>query len=294
VETKERTAENQRKQVSSEPGVLFIGKSCHGEFAGALGWLRARGEVVLQPTVGASLAWLQKSHAQPGTIVLGLTRRGEHAAGELQQLQRCVPLANTIALVGSWCEGETRSGRPANGWSRVYWHQFPRRAAGELFPEAQEGGTTGLGEAVYLPKTITENERCLLLSKRPLPSGCGCLGINTVRQVDYEALATACASAGYETFWCQGETAEKIGKADCIVWDRRGLQDHDLRELLAWRERWADLRVVATIGFPRTQDYQLVAQGLVEAIVGKPFLLTELLVALQEERKDRLQVSQAA
>ena len=294
MKTKARTAESEWQRVSIEPGVLFIGNSSHGEFAGALDWLRARGDVVLQSTVGATLTWLQDSHSQPTTIVLGLSRRGEHAARELQELQRCVPLANMIALVGSWCEGETRSGKPANGWSRVYWHQFPRRAAGELFLEAPENGVTGLGEAVYLPKTITDNERCLLLSKRPLPSGCGCLGINTVRQVDYDALATACASAGYETFWCQEETPEMIGKADCIVWDRRGLQDYELRELVAWRERWGDLRIVATIGFPRTQDYQLVAQGLVEAIVGKPFLLTELLVALQDGREDRLQVSQAA
>lgn len=280
--------------MNSEPGVLFIGKSCHGEFAGALDWLRARGDVVLQPTVETALAWLQSSGCQPATIVLGLTRRGEHAARELQQMQRSVPLANMIALVGSWCEGETRSGKPANGWSRVYWHQFPRRAAGEFFLAGQQDGATGLRDAIYVPKTITENERYLMLSKRPLPSGWGRIGINTLREVDYDALANACASAGYKTFWCQDATPEMMGEADCVVWDRWGLQDRELRELLCWRERWGDLPVVATIGFPRTQDYQLVAEGLVESIVGKPFVLTELLAALQESREGPAPVSRAA
>ena len=73
-----------------------------------------------------------------------------------------------------------------------------------------------------------------------------------------------------------------IGQADYVLWDRRGLQGCDLIELLAWRERWVEVPVIATIGFPRTQDYQLVAEGIVQAIVGKPFLLAELLVALQE------------
>ena len=120
------------------------------------------------------------------------------------------------------------------------------------------------------------------LSKRPLPSGCGCIAINTARRVDYEALAKACEAAGYESRWCQEEAGEMIGQADFVLWDRRGLQGCDLIELLAWRERWLEVPVIATIGFPRTQDYQLVAQGIVQAIVGKPFLLAELLVALQE------------
>ena len=271
-----------RIQVNNQPAVLFIGKSCHGEFSGALEWLRAQGDVVLQPTVRAALAWLQSSRLEPGAVVLGLTRRGEHGGQELQQLERLVPLANTIALVGSWCEGETRSGNPAQGWRRVYWHQFRRRAPGELFVTGGEAEVKGEPHPANLPKTVTENERALALSKRPLPTGCGWIAINTVRRVDYEALSKACATAGYESCWCQEESAEVIGRADYVLWDRRGLQGQDLSELLAWRDRWLELPVIATIGFPRTQDYQLVSQGLVQAIVGKPFLLAELLRALQE------------
>ena len=113
-------------------------------------------------------------------------------------MEQLVPLANTIALVGSWCEGETRSGAPAHGWRRVYWHQFSRCAA-EGIDRLVNG--RGKGEEaslpLRLPKTITENERALALSKRALPGGQGQIAINTMRRVDYEALANACQAAGY-------------------------------------------------------------------------------------------------
>lgn len=268
--------------MSNHPEVVFIGKASHGEFAGALAWLQGRGELVLQPTVGAALAWLESSRLQPTAVVLGLTRRGEHGAEELMQLTRMAPLANTIALVGSWCEGETRSGKPANGWRRIYWHQFCRRAAGELFLAGSEAGVRGERHPGLLPKTSSENERALAWSKRPLVTGSGRIAVNTLKRVDYEALAKVCATVGYETCWCQEVAAELIEEADCVLWDRRGLQGHDLRELLAWRQRWEDLPVIATIGFPRPQDYQLIAQQVVRSIVGKPFLLAELVSALQE------------
>ena len=85
-----------------------------------------------------------------------------------------------------------------------------------------------------------------------------------------------------------------IGEAVCVLWDRRGLQDHDLLELLAWRERWGELPLIATIGFPRTQDYQLISEGIVQGIVGKPFLLGELLAALQGAGQWQPEVERAA
>jgi len=248
----------------------------------------------LQPTVDAALGWLNATHLQPETVILGLTRRGEHGVPELQQLQRQLPLANTIALVGSWCEGETRSGTPANGRCRVYWHQFCRWASGELFPASGGGGLRGEPYLLQLPKTVTENERTLIVSKRPLPPGHGRVAINTLQRVDYEALARVCGTAGYEACWCQDATEEMIGQASCVLWDRRGLQGWDLKQLLAWRRLWEELPLIATIGFPREQDYQLVSQRIVQAIVGKPFGLAELARALQESSQSQVDVGWAA
>ena len=67
-----------------------------------------------------------------------------------------------------------------------------------------------------------------------------------------------------------------------MVWDRWGFENEDLVAWTEWQKQWDHLPTVATIGFPRKQDLQLVASGSVEAIVGKPFVLAELLNALEK------------
>ena len=34
------------------------------------------------------------------------------------------PLAGIVALLGSWCEGETRASRPSHDVQRLYWYEF--------------------------------------------------------------------------------------------------------------------------------------------------------------------------
>jgi len=267
---------NQVKQV------LFIGNSAHGEFSAALSWLRGRGPLVLKNTVEAGLAWLKASREEPGAIVLGVTRRGEHALADLSQLTGTAPLAQPIVLVGSWCEGETRSGRPPQGWRRIYWHQVGRWAAGEMLAPA---GVPPFGwqlHPAHLPRTSTDGERVLAWSKWALPSGGQRIAVNTSRRVDFETLASVCALGGYEAIWCQQESPDAILAVDCVLWNRRGLQGDELVELMEWRERWGNIPLIATIGFPRPQDYQLVDREMVQAIVGKPFLLPDLFFALKK------------
>ncbi len=95
-------------------------------------------------------------------------------------------------------------------------------------------------------------------------------------------MSQACQAAGYETIWCQESDTTEIASARCVVWDRWGFESEDLVSWIQWQKQWDHLPTVATIGFPRKQDLQLVASGSVEAIVGKPFVLAELLNALEK------------
>lgn len=274
----------------STPVVWFVGRDNHEEFAPALEWLHAHTDLSVFHTVDQAL---RSGSPQPAAIILGQSRRGEFSPGDQERLLRFAPLAETVVVLGSWCEGETRSGSPATGWQRVYWHQFLDRARVELLPGLNNHD--GADRQVYrLPRTVTENERGLARSRWRIPSGAGCIAINTPGQVDYEAVAEACRAAGYETIWCQQSDRSEIAAVRCVVWDRWGFENDDLAAWTDWQKEWKHLPTVATIGFPRKQDLQLVTSGAVEAIVGKPFVLAELLNALDKVVGRPQQTDQAA
>ncbi len=265
----------------NRPVVWFVGRVDHEEFAPALEWLRNHTRLGVSATVSEALQSLENGAVRPGAIVLGQSRRGEFSQRDQETMLRCAPLAEAIVLLGSWCEGETRSGSPAAGWQRVYWHQFVDRARVEILPGLTKE-QAGQREARRLPRTVTENERGLARSRWRIPAGTGRIAINTLSHVDYEAVAEACQAAGYETIWCQESDPAEIAAVRCVVWDRWGFESQDLVAWTEWQKQWDHLPTVATIGFPRKQDLQLVARGAVEAIVGKPFVLADLLNALEK------------
>ena len=46
----------------------------------------------------------------PDLIAIAQSRRGQFSQTEINQLRRRFPLVPIVVVVGSWCEGETRSG----------------------------------------------------------------------------------------------------------------------------------------------------------------------------------------
>ena len=73
------------------------------------------------------------------------------------------PLARIVGLLGSWCEGEVRSGRPWPGAMRIYWHQWPGRWHAEL--DRLRGACPIWG----LPLTAGDEDRVPAMFDAPLP-----------------------------------------------------------------------------------------------------------------------------
>jgi hypothetical protein len=92
----------------------------------------------------------------PDVIVVAQARPGEFSHQAVDRLRRLAPLARIVGLMGSWCEGEMRSGSPWPASARVYWHQWPARCGGELGHLAR-----GVPSSWSLPITATEEERLL-------------------------------------------------------------------------------------------------------------------------------------
>ena len=62
-------------------------------------------------------------------VVLAQSRRSQFPTVTVTTLFEATPLSDHFALLGPWCEGETRSGFPFPGWTRIYWNQFPAMIA---------------------------------------------------------------------------------------------------------------------------------------------------------------------
>ncbi len=60
-------------------------------------------------------------------VVVAQARRDQFSMAEIEKLQSLFANLPIVALLGSWCEGELRSGTPWPGVIRVYWHQWEGR-----------------------------------------------------------------------------------------------------------------------------------------------------------------------
>ena len=125
-------------RVSSAPrlSVLLIGDVESAEFRAALAGRDAEGysveaflkneprfEVQTAETIARALSGVASGEFVPDLIVLAQTRPGQFSADEVDRLRRATPSARLSGLLGSWCEGEARSGTPWPGVMRTYWHQ---------------------------------------------------------------------------------------------------------------------------------------------------------------------------
>ncbi|MFM7073296.1 MAG: hypothetical protein ACKO38_16030, partial [Planctomycetota bacterium] len=132
--------------MSYRPSILLFGDCSPPEFAAAREWLRTHGDVVEATRLenvpphaarrdherphdarsdnawpnhatpdNARLAECSESARHPELIVGFQNRPGQWREEELHVLAGRWPLAVMVSLLGSWCEGEPRTGRPLPG-----------------------------------------------------------------------------------------------------------------------------------------------------------------------------------
>jgi hypothetical protein len=134
------------------PRVLIVGDYEHHEFTFACNWLKQHTELSAAESVAQTLNKFPTRQRDWHVVVFAQGRPGQIKDREVEQLAQQCPLASLVALLGSWCEGETRSGNPWPGVFRVYWHQFPAQCQQQLI----------LGDSTtswQLPRTASAVER---------------------------------------------------------------------------------------------------------------------------------------
>ena len=230
--------------------------------------------------IDEAAAALAGEEAAVDVIVVAEARPGEFSHAQIERLRQAAPLARIVGLLGSWCEGEMRSGRPWPAAVRTYWHQWPARARRELRRLA-----AGRSSAWTLPLTATEEDRLLADAERPPPAQSGLIAIAARSFVMADFLAAACRQCGYATVWLRPPGASRVGGAAAILWDGSDCRGEECEELRRLAAAMAPAPLVALLDFPRIEDFERAEAAGAAAVLSKPLQLADLFWEL-----DRLEV----
>jgi CheY-like chemotaxis protein len=207
----------------------------------------------------------------PALIVVVQDWPGQVSASEIDRLRCAAPLARICGMLGSWCEGETRSGKPWPGAVRCYWHQWPARFQQEIAALA-----AGESSVWSLPPTASAEEQLLAAVPLRPPQQHGLLAIIADNAETAATLSDAAQARGYETAALRSPRGAQISGAVATLWDARP-------EIIANPELVSQVRrvvagtpLIALTSFPRAEHVASAKAAGVAAIVSKPFLLKDL------------------
>jgi CheY-like chemotaxis protein len=231
--------------------------------------------------LGAAEALLGQPDLAAELLVLVQSRPGQWSATAIDALRRASPLAQVCRVLGSWCEGEARSGQPPQGCLSIYWHQWQARFAQQL-----DRRMAGCEPAWSLPPTASAEEHALAEAERPLARGEGPIAVYAERAESAGALADACRSAGYEIQLvcssprrpaCIATAPRDTKRVRAVVWDTSPEEMTEPRALSVFRDRFGWAPVLAVVDFPRADDFARAIEAGVEAVISKPYSIHDLL-----------------
>ena len=261
------------------PVAWLIGDAGHLDFRASVELLNATATV--HQFKDAQEAWREPIglDRHPDVFVFAASRPGMMRARDLEQLRCRLPLVGVVALLGSWCEGEARTGRPVPGLSRCYWYDFPNWWHWQL-----ELMASGHCPDWALPATADDHDRS---KRRPRQIGEPTAGLIVLQATCWETgdvLADALRTSGYATVWQpRGGRGARIRGAAAGIWEGRQLDEPELCQLAEFCEQLAKdaAPVVALADFPRRDRYEVAIQAGAAAMLGKPWLNADLLHTLE-------------
>jgi CheY-like chemotaxis protein len=183
-------------------------------------------------------------------------------------LGRETPIIN---LLGSWCEGQERSGKPLHNVLPIYWHQWA-------------GGIKQLLSMASAGQAYPQEEL--------IPATNLCVGVSALSYPQASYLEDALEFLGAETVWLeqqewQAERPTQNLQAICV--DGDSLTANLAQRLTAIRRDCPSTPLIVILNFPRKEEVQeLTGEHNVVAVVSKPFDLTRLARAVGQATGTRL------
>lgn len=269
------------KSDAPAPRILCVGRVNRSEFHEVLPILEPWGALVTSLDIAEAQAALAREASTPDLIVIVQSYPGEFTESQIDALRRVAPLARLVAVLGTWCEGEMRTGSPWPGAVRVYWHQWPQQGRREL-----EGLMTGRDSLWNLPPTTSEEERCLAVGirkDRREPAGSASDSSSAAPLVEivtehfdvFDCLAAACHDRGYASHWRRLHSDPHRDPPVAILFDAAGEPDLELARFRRFRAG-RSVPAVVLMDFPRVADRNRFLRAGASGVVSRPFFWEDL------------------
>lgn len=263
---------------AKRPAVLWIGEVGSPEFSRIHRELESLVAVEVCASPSAALGRLSALSEEPVLLLFAQRFPGEFPTETVELLRRRLPLARCLALVGSWCEGEPRSGQPLPGVTRLYWHQWTEQTLRDL--RKLLSGDFGPWS---LPATASEEDRlavALASAEETAPPAVGLVCIVAQDREAALALADVLSAASIPSTWRADSPQAASGVAATIVDLARG-DDFEWRTLAETCASADAGPVLALLGFPRPADADRAAQLGATKLLSKPLRAADLRAEIQ-------------
>lgn len=251
------------------PTVLLVGNASRNELLAITTPLDKTAHWKHRASIEEAIESMPDLEVPPELVLLTQSRPGEIGESDVRRLQSIAPLAGIYAVLGCWCEGEARTGRPWLGVPRVYAHEWPL-----LWREELRRRSRGEMPLWSLPATTSSEERLLCRSAPGVEYSGGKSVLVVARSCETaSALEDACRAGGFSIV-SDGEDAT------AILWDTTIAAATNANDIRATRSRCHGAALVALVGHPRADDLSSMVAAGADSILAKPFFVDDLLAEI--------------
>ena len=183
---------------------MFVGDAQREEFRETAAWLIGRGAVAADD-IAQGMA-IVRERFTPALIVLAEAWPGRFSARDVDQLRRAAPLARIVRLLGTWSEGEGRTGKPWPATTRGNWQRWDAGLSIDLCKLSQPvtAGEEDRMLAVGVPEDFSSNAVL-----------CQVIAIYSRSRESAESLDDLFSQRGWNAIWIRSANAAVPGNVDC-------------------------------------------------------------------------------
>ena len=254
--------------------ILVVGDYQHIDFGAALAFMADVATVNCYSDLQAVLGAEGGELGNIDLIVLAQSHPGQVSLPTADALHGLWPLAPMVGLLGSWCEGEMRSGQPWAGVVRVYWHQWQTMLVAEVEAMLADRSTW------QRPRIMHQAWEAAADVGEPPPASPANVVVHARQPATRSALVDGLVQFGVHVWLA--EPAPQTTKLAAVVYDAEYADRWMMREIVALRRTYPETPLLALLNFPRRDDIAAAIQAGACQVMSKPYRLSDVVACLNE------------